>query len=434
MKSRATASSSIRLEAQFIDALRKELLTPEARKGMSAVVRVRVNAHMATISRFGEHNAKVGLLEPAGHRLRRSLRSSDLVATAQPGIFLILLKDLNSEDNLATICEGIIRAGKRPFQIVSKQVYSGFTIGAAIISEDDIDAVSLVNRVTATMYQHNRYGDGGFELFPDELVEDPSDPRAMESCISNALRTDLFELDFQPQYRRDGTLMGARAMSRMYTPGGQRLKGEEFLPGLEDRELLLQVSERFLGQVCFQAGDWLRRGIPIPSLSFVVADPHFLQKDFSKTVSILLEDAGIPGFLLELELLESTILSEFETAKQTLTDLAGLGVRFALRGVNMGSSLTSCLPRLPIATLQLSCSPKAIPSLSSAFLLRAVISQGHRLGLRVTSRDIHCMEQMETLRASGCDGFQGPLLSEPLRKNKMEEILLAWNSHLREAV
>jgi GGDEF domain-containing protein len=222
MKNRITVLSSIMSEPQFMSALRIELRAPKLRNGISAVLRVRVNAHMATISRVGEHESEIGLLGPAGRRLRQSVRSSDLLATAKPGIFLMLLKNLNSEDDLATICERIIRAGKRPFQVASKRVYSGFNVGAAILSDEDTDAISLVRRATATMYQLNRYGDGGFELFPDEMAPEQSDPLAVESYISNALRKDLIELDFQSQYHSDGTLIGAGAMIRMYSPWGRR--------------------------------------------------------------------------------------------------------------------------------------------------------------------------------------------------------------------
>jgi len=356
------------------------------------------------------------------------------VAFSKPGIFLVLVKNLNSENDLVTICERIIRAGRRWFQVSATQVYSGYDVGAAIISQKDTEAISLVRRATATMYQSNRYGNSGFELFPSETANHYIDPLAIESYISNALRKDLIELEFQPQYRSEGTLIGASAMIRMYGPGGQRLNGENFLPGVEERELVLQVSDRALGKLCFQVGDWLQRGISIPSVSFAVTAPHFLRRDFPKMVGMLLHNSRIPGTLLELELTESTIMTDLGTARRTLTGLSKLGVRFALRGVNMGPLLASCFPRLPITTLQLSCSPKALPSVCSPQLLRAAIAHGHRLGLRVTSRDIQSEAQMTALRTAGCDGFQGSLLSEPLSTNQMEEVLLAWHSRLKKAV
>jgi len=237
MKKRLTVLSSILPEPQFLDALRNHLLTSELRNGISAVLRVRVNAHMAMISRVGKRSADTKLMEPAGCRLRQCVRSSDLVAFSKPGIFLVLVKNLNSENDLATICERIVGAGRRSFEVADTQVYSGYNVGAAIISHGD-DAISLVRRATATMYQRNRYGEGGFELFPSEVAERSLDPVVIESYVSNALRKDLIGLNFQPQYRRDGTLTGASSIIRMYCPGGERLQGEVVLAGVEERAYL----------------------------------------------------------------------------------------------------------------------------------------------------------------------------------------------------
>jgi EAL domain-containing protein (putative c-di-GMP-specific phosphodiesterase class I) len=156
-----------------------------------------------------------------------------------------------------------------------------------------------------------------------------------------------------------------------------------------------------------------------------VSAPHFLQNDFSQSVGALLREAGVPGSLLELELTESTIMTDFEVASRVLTELAALGVRFAVCGVSLGPFLSSCIPRLPIGTLQVSCSPDSVPSAGSLLLLRAVISQGHRLGLRVTAKDVQLAQQRTELCAAGCDGFQGPLLSEPLSKEKMEAVFVS---------
>jgi EAL domain-containing protein (putative c-di-GMP-specific phosphodiesterase class I)/GGDEF domain-containing protein len=434
MKDQIAPLNSILSEAQFMEALRFELLTPESPSGVSAVMRIRVNTYMAVVSLVGESDATNMLLLPSGNRLQQCVRSSDLVAQAKAGVFLVLLRNMYSEDDLERICERIIRAGKRPYQIAGAQIYSGFNIGAAVVSGESSNAISLVADATAAMYRRNRYGEGGFDLFPDELAEKDSDPLEIESYIRDALRTDRFELDFQPQYRRDGTLIGAGVLIRMHSLEGKRLRGEAFLRRVEDRELAVQMSERVLRQLCYQAGDWLRRGVPIRSLSMGVADSLFLQRDFTKMVAKLLRDAGVPGEVLELELTESTIMTDFETATETMTNLATLGVRFVLCGVSPGPFLSSYLPRLPIGTLQLSCPSNTTPSVGSIPLLRAAISQGHRLGLRVTSKDVQSMLQLTALRAAQCDGFQGSFLSEPLSKENMEAVLLTWNSDLKKAV
>ena len=411
-------------EAQFMEALDAELLAAELQKGVSAVLRIRVNAHMAAVSLAGEEFAESMLLSPSCDRIRDCVRAGDLVASAKPGVFLVLLRNMQSEDDLEGICERMIRAGERPFQAGSVQIHSGFSVGAAMISAAQIDAGSLVDSATEVMYRRDRNGAGGFDLFADELVERYLDPAEIESCISEALQKDLFELDFQPQYRRDGALRGAGVLIRMQRQGGQRLKGEAFLPRVEDSKLVVQMGERTLRQLFLQAGDWLRRDVPIPSLSIAVAAPHFLQRNFSRSVGALLHEAGVPGVLIELELTESTIMTDFEAASRALTELAALGIRFVLCGVSLGPFLSSWIARLPIGTLQLSCSPDSLPSVGSVPLLRAVISQGHRLGLRVTAKDIRFAAQQKELCTADCDGFQGALFSEPLSREKMEALFV----------
>jgi EAL domain-containing protein (putative c-di-GMP-specific phosphodiesterase class I) len=422
---RMTAAPSLISEAQFMEALRFDLLNPELRKGVSAVLRVRSNAHMAAVSLVGEDNAKSMLLWPSCDRLRECVRASDLVALSKPGVFLVLLREMQSEDDLENICERMIRAGKRPFQVAATHVHSSFSVGAAVVSIDETDAASLVDSATDIMYRRDRNGEGGFDLCSDEFAEKYSDPAEIESYISAALQKNLFELDFQPQYRRDGTLSGAEVLIRMQTSDGQRLKGETFLQRVEDSKLIVQTGERTLRQLCLQAGDWIRRDIPIPSVSIAVAAPHFLQNDFSQKVGALLQETGVPGSLLEMELTEATIMTDFEAASRALTGLAALGVRFALCGVNLGPFLSSQLPGLPIATINVSCSSDTVPSVGAAALLRAVVAHGHRLGLRVTAKDIQVIAQRTELCVAECDGFQGSLLSEPLSKEKMEAVCLS---------
>ncbi len=421
-------------EAQFMEALRRDLFTPELHGGESAVLRVRVNAYTATVSLIGNHDTEGLLLLPSGDRLRQCLRASDLVANEKPGTFLILLRNLQSEDELELICERIIRAGKRPFRIADALFHSGFSVGAAMVSDENIDAVSLVRNATAAMFRSLRDGEDGFEIFTHEVAEEYSDPLEMESNIWHALRKDLFELDFQPQYQRDSTLIGAEALVRMQTSGGGRLEGEAFLPWVEDSELIVEMGERVLRQVCFQARDWLRRNVPFRSLSISVAAALFLQKDFPAMVGALLDEAGVPGRLLELELSESTIMTNFEAATHALTGLANLGVRFAQCGVGLGPFPSSYLQRLPIEVLQVSCLSGNLPYAGSSDVLRAIISRGHRLGLQITAKDIQSEAQRTALWTAGCDVFQGPLLSRPLSKEEMELVLLTSSSIFRETV
>lgn len=411
-----------------MEALSRELCAPDSTNGISAILRVRVNAYMGAVSLFGEQDAQKALLHAASDRLRKAVRGSDLVARSRPGIFLILLRNLNSEDDIPVICERIIRTCARPFYIGESEVYSGFIVGASVVSGMECDAKALVRQVTVTMYCRNRQGESGFELFSNGFGVKYSEPAEVESCMFEALQKDLFDLDYQPQYNGDGTLIGLSSKIRMRSADGQRLRGEAFLRRVEDRDLILRMSDVLLQRLCMNAGDWLTKGFAVPSVCFPVAAPYFLQPAFAQKVRKFLQEADLPGSHLELRLTEATIMTDLETARRTMVQLRKLGVRFVLDGISPGQFLTSCFPRVPIETLQISCSPDVLPPDGSISLLTAIISRARHLGFRVTSRDVQSCAQWTALRGAGCDGFQGPLFSEPLPEDEIEEVLMIWKA------
>jgi EAL domain-containing protein (putative c-di-GMP-specific phosphodiesterase class I)/GGDEF domain-containing protein len=428
------ALNSLVSKTQFMEALDSELLLPTSSNGLPAVLRIRINAYMAALSLFGERSAEDMLLLPSVDRLRECLRACDLLASDKPGIILALIKKLQSEDNLELICDRIVRIGKRPFQIAETQLCSGFSVGAAIVSDQPVDALSLVRNATVAMYRPLRYGEDGFELFAPEFPEKHSDPVEIESYVRHALRKNLFELAFQPQYLGDGTLYGAEALIRMQTSGGEWLEGEIFLRWVEDGELIRQIDERVLRLICIQACDWLRRNVPIPSLSVCVTAPSLLHQDFPKMVGSLLHEMNVPGRLLELELTESTTLTNLAAATRALAELASQGIRFVLCGFGLGSLPISDIQRLPIEALQVDCSSDTVLSDESGGVLRAIISRGERLGLRMTAKDIQSKTQWSALCAAGCSVLQGTLLSRPLSKSEMEIALLTPTQNFRQAV
>jgi len=181
-----------------------------------------------------------------------------------------------------------------------------------------------------------------------------------------------------------------------------------------------------------QAQEWLERGVPIASLSLNVTTSQLLDKDFGAALDELSSKTGVPGGLIELTVSESTITTNLAAATETMKKLANIGVRFALSGYGLSPFPTSYLQRLPIKTLQVSCTSGVQGYTDSHEVIGAIISRGHRLGLRIAAKDIQSRKHRAELREAGCDVFQGPLLSGVLSSGEMELVLL--RSVLKEAV
>jgi EAL domain-containing protein (putative c-di-GMP-specific phosphodiesterase class I)/GGDEF domain-containing protein len=423
MNNQQFAPDSLLSEAEFLKALRQVQSPVDIGNGGLAVLLIRVDAYMSVAGLVGKRNPEDLLLLRVGDRLRSCLRTSDLLARSKSGTFLIGLGNLQNEDQLELICERIIRAGKKPFEIAGREIHTGFMVGAAMISDELTDSDSLLREATAAMCRQLRDGVDGFSVSTHKSPVGDSNHLEIKSMVQNALRDELFELEFQPQYQRDGTLCGTEALVRMQIPGGERLEGANFLPQIEGSELFTKTSEQVFRQVCFQIQEWLRRGVPVQSVTLSVAAPFFLGKDFPDMVGALLRESTVPGHFLELELSEATIMIDFANSAQALTRLTKLGIRFVLSGFGLGPFPSSYLQRLPIRTIQINCSSsvRGYANLVSA----AIISRGHRLGLRAVAKNIQSDAQRKALLAAGCDAFQGPLLSLPLSKEEMELVLLS---------
>ncbi len=419
-------------ESEFMEAVAMELLDRTRRAGVFAVLRIRINSHMAVGNLIADDGAEDRLLLLSVDRLRHCLRASDMVAKEKPGIVLILLRDLHGEEDLEMICERIIRAGKRPFQVVGTEIYSGFIVGAALNSIESLDAATLRRNATAAMYRPICSGEDGFELFTPELVGRYPDQAEMEQYINDAIENDLLDLNFQPQYRKDGSLIGAEALMRLQTPNGRWLEERDFVPWIEDRELIRQIGRRILKKVFVQAHDWLERGVPIASLSLNVRTSQLHDKDFTAALDELSSVIGVPGSLIELTVSESTITTNLAAATETMKKLANIGFRFALSGYGLSPFPSSYLQRLPIKTLQVSCTFGVEGYIDSYDVIHAIISRGHRFGFRIAAKDIQSRKQRAELREAGCDIFQGPFLSGVLSSGEMESVLL--RSVLKEAV
>lgn len=411
------AQSSLVSISEFMAALKRELQNQTADAGISAVLRLRLDAYVPGVAFGGDvDGTDMSLLSL--DRLRQVFQACDLLSSPQPGVILALLRNLRRDEDVEHICNRIVRIGERPFSYLGKTFLSGFSVGSAIAGRQQGNADTFVRQTTSDM--HRDQARDGTELFAPDFAVRHSVPSEIEPYVRYALREKLFGLSFQPQYTRGGALTGVGVQARMQIPGAAWLAAENFLPWVEDSQLVLKTSKQTLRSAVLQAGDWHRRGVAISSISVAIPTAHFLQKDFTQTLLFLFKEAGIPGSLLEIGLTGSTIRANVEATGSILDTLSARGVRFCIRGSSIASLRAPYVRSLPIKTLEISCSESALSVAGSVDVLRAVVSHGCRLGLIVRAIDVQSTSQRVALIGAGCDILQGPLVSRPLSVEEME--------------
>jgi EAL domain-containing protein (putative c-di-GMP-specific phosphodiesterase class I) len=235
--------------------------------------------------------------------------------------------------------------------------------------------------------------------------------------IINGLRRGEFYVLYQPFVTNDGArIAGVEALVRWNHP--QRKIGPgEFIKVAERTGAIHELGLFVLRQACRDAVHW-----PALTVAVNVSAPQLLAPNFVDAVQTIVNDSGLPFARLELEIVESALIEDFELAKQALTHLRKLGVGIALDDFGTGYSSLTYLRKLPLNKIKIDQSFVAeIETVGSAAIVQAVIALGRALGLKITAEGVQTQDQHRFLRACGVHYMQGYMFSVPVAAAAIDE-------------
>jgi EAL domain-containing protein (putative c-di-GMP-specific phosphodiesterase class I) len=227
-------------------------------------------------------------------------------------------------------------------------------------------------------------------------------------------------LFYQPQVTADGgRFVGLEALLRARRPDGAITGPQEMLAAIATPDEADALDWRILRQACGDARRW-----PDLSVAINVGARQFQQPDFSARMIALIAEVGVAPTQIELELLEGTIIEDFDRASATMEALRAHGVRIALDDFGTGYSSLSYLQRLPLDKLKLDKSMvEGVGNLKAAAIVQAVTALSRALGLKVVAEGVETQEQQRFLRISGCHYLQGYLFSPAISADAVDELL-----------
>jgi EAL domain-containing protein (putative c-di-GMP-specific phosphodiesterase class I) len=246
----------------------------------------------------------------------------------------------------------------------------------------------------------------------------------MEGQLAQALETNAFRLQFQPQVREfDGAMVGAEALIRWQHPERGLLMPDEFMPVAEARRLMLPIGQWVMRESLASAGRWRAAGLLAP-VAVNLSTLQFQQHGFVAGLSQLLEELQVPGEALELELTERMLMDDLIEVKRKLRALRALGIRIAVDDFGTGHSSLRHLKELPIDKIKIDRSfVKDLTSERDVLAItQAIVQLAHSLGMAVVAEGVENIEQRRLLADLGCDVQQGHLVAPPLDENA----LLCW--------
>ncbi len=274
---------------------------------------------------------------------------------------------------------------------------------------------ALLRAADLAMYAAKELG-GGHVRYTPELGARVAERVMIVGQVRRALDLDELVLHYQPQVSLDDhALVGVEALLRWEHPVRGLVAPGEFLPVVEDHQLIDRITNVVLNKAIRQVKAWQDEGMRIP-ISVNVATRSLLNANFPQDVADLLAQYGVDASLLCIEITETTVMRDSARCARTLQSLHDLGVRLSVDDYGTGYASMVYLKDLPLDELKIDRSfvSRMTTEEQQRVLTHSVIELGHNLGLSVVAEGVEDPEVREALRASGCDVAQGFLYSEPV--------------------
>ncbi|MDD5250380.1 MAG: EAL domain-containing protein [Rhodocyclaceae bacterium] len=382
------------------------------------------------------HGHEVGdkLLKAVAERIGRTLRAEDLVGRVGGDEFVAVLVAIADAEDVAHVANNIVEAVRRPYFINGLNLEISASVGISLFPMDGETVDILFKRADIAMYGAKRAGRSRFEFYRDgaDMGNAPVVDPALAERLRAALAAGELSLTFQPVFSSaTAAVVEAEAMIRWRQHDGSYVRPEDFLPVAETTGLIKPLGEWLLRAVCTQQRLWAADGVGDLAVAVKIAGVQFRQKDFAQQVAAIVRDTGIPPARLQLEIAESTALSNVDESVRVLKELRQVGVGVTIKNFGAGDSNVRALTRLPVDKFKVDRSFLQHGSgkgNGTHAAVDAIVGLGHSLHHEIVAEGIENEEDMIYVRNSGCEYFQGYHLANPMSPSEFAEW---WSRHAK---
>lgn len=380
----------------------------------------RVAVLLIDLDRFKEVNDTLGhargddLLVEVGQRLRSALEESDLVARLGGDEFALYIEAVDDAEILRRV-ERLLMALRRPFSLAGVDVDLDASIGVATPDAPALGAIDLLRRADVAMYAAKGAHES-IAFYSPDLDQYSRKRLALAGRLRRAIEEGELTLHYQPQVElATGELVGLEALVRWQQPDGTMVPPDDFIPFAERSDLIHSLTRFVLDRAITDAARWYQSGMPI-RIAVNLSARNLSENDLVETIKTLLTERGLPPCYLEVELTETTVMSNPGRTAQIMRELSEFGVLLSIDDFGTGHSSLSYLTTLSAHELKIDRSfIGAMETEASAeTVVRAILDLARALGLSVVAEGIETATAAERLRRMGCPIGQGYFYSRPL--------------------
>jgi diguanylate cyclase (GGDEF)-like protein len=367
------------------------------------------------------------LLQAVAQRLSDSLRAGDTVARWGGDEFIILLPKVNSIEDAGLVARRILRAFELPFHFDGHELFVSASLGIAFLDENSPDAETLIQHADAALYHAKDQGRNNYQFYTTSLTDKTPEMLTIEKSLRHCLERNELVVYYQPRVNSvTSEITGMEALLRWQHPEMGLVAPNVFIPIAEESGLILPIGEWVLRTACIQNKAWQDAGLLPVTVAVNLSPKQFRQPTLVKTIAKILEETGLKPHFLELEITETTAIEDMYFTRIVLEELEKMGVHLSIDDFGTGHSSLSRLQQLPLHNLKIDRSfiHELTTDARVAHIVKAIVTLGRSLGLKLTAEGVEKEEELEFLKSIHCENVQGFLFYRPLSVEKATEALM----------
>ena len=372
------------------------------------------------------HSAGDQLLQGVARRLVACLRQDDTAARISGDVFTILLPSIAQALDAAKVAANFKNALARPFRLEGTEIFVTASLGVAIFPTDGEDGETLIKNADTAMFSAKQSGGDNCHFYTSQMNTSSLRHLSLENKLRRAVEDDQLQLHFQPTVDgRTGRIVGAEALARWHTEEFGTVPPGEFIPIAEERGLIASLGAWVLRAACEQNRRWREAGHPPIRIAVNVSPRQFWHTDFREIVARTLEDVGLDGDSLGLEITESCLMHDIGATIAMLSTIRDLGVKLYIDDFGTGYSSLGVLRKLPVDCLKIDqvFVNDAVEDPGASQVTSAIIALANNLGLETIAEGVETPEQREFLLERNCTTMQGYFFARPLPAEEFARLL-----------
>jgi len=393
------------------------------------------------VDRFKDINDTYGhtvgdtCLEALAGRVTRVMPLDAICGRLAGDEFAVAIEWQRPADELPAYLQSLIRKLRKDLGKVlivqGHEIHMDISAGIACYPKDSDNVIDLIRNADAALYHAKRDHQSHFEFFDPQMHADSVERMMLKSKLRRSFELDELLIHYQPKYDvKTGLVVGAEALVRWELTDHGMVLPSDFIPLAEETNLIVQIGEWVLNQVCKDLSDWQHRMPGTGKVAVNLSLKQLAQRNFTKRISRILKRHNVSPQALELEITETTLMRDPEATIRILRQLDRLGLTLSIDDFGTGYSSLSALQQFPISTLKIDQSfiHDILVNKDGTTIVSAIIDLAHSMNMDVVAEGVESETQLSYLKAQNCDLVQGLLFGAPMSASDYFRLLIE-NGH-----